>query len=94
MKVKELIDKLQPYADKELFIDSYDVRTGIDVEFSFGEDCLTICRRYGEDETKFGRNNPVSIFEFRRERKVERKDAVFEFIVETNTPLKPGRELW
>ena len=56
MKVKELIEKLQPYADKELFIDSYDVRTGIDVEFSFGEDCLTICRRYGEDETKFGRN--------------------------------------
>lgn len=56
MKVKELIEKLQPFSDKDLFIDAYDVRIGIDVEFSFGDDVITICRKYGEDETKFGRN--------------------------------------
>ena len=56
MKVSELIERLRPYSDKDLFIDAYDVRTGIDVEFSFGDEQITISRKYGEDEVKFGRN--------------------------------------
>lgn len=56
MKYAELIEQLKPYADKEVFVEGYDIRIGEEIEFSAdGKTFLTISRRYGKDEMTFGR---------------------------------------
>jgi len=56
MTYAELIEKLKPFADKDVFIEGYDVRVGEEIEFSAeGKTIFTISRRYGKDEMNFGR---------------------------------------
>ena len=53
MTYGELIEKLKPYADKEIFFTGYELFETTRVDFSAGDEFLfTIARRWGKDEVQ------------------------------------------